>query len=887
MSSNSSYANIHVIGLGGTGTNIIQSLIESERLLRMISSEDFNMACLAVDVADGDLVNLTTSYKRTLEKLQEKGTSVDRLWLKALNVKFNTPNSLFEFMEKYNSYLLKDGIVVSGYKPWIQSSTSIPPLAGGVGRQRALSKAVYALNYYHYTEMNSVMSVYKDKVLTSKRQPITLLVYGLGGGTGSGMAFDFARHLRSKLGSAVPIVGLAILPSSADDLLARGPAPYTALMETELLFNRDLNDRVVKKFGEQYSNPFSALFFLALDPVYNNKSSLLSAKSELDSAVVDIMNVLMNFDLADMLSRVGTNNNFGSDWVHSIAYLKIRYPVEDYLNYLHEYLRLLENVGNFMSAKREMLLKINEVMKRANVEVTQLFKRHLISINGYTPETFDKEVDDIVHRAGRFEVEFRRQIKGTEDFAAFYGEMWQKPLRSMSFPEESVESALVENVGEWLAEVSQISKTYEEFAAGLASYQSEFENSVTASKFMTSSQIRQLRAVMNFLALIGTSIETLNSYLRAKLLADELVVRYAKDQTAEGRRAVTIGESELLPLFKAASSLLTRPVTESKMAEQFLPGIRIVKKNVEARVKAVVGDADSLRRLEAQKETEVSRLNKEMGRIRLDMGGKKKLLSKNLDRDKNELAGIKTQLESLDSSSAAVKAELEMMAELEKSLEASATYRKMLNSVVSKTNELNNSISSITSTSSYYERVVEMSEKEQEKIMQKILKEEESSLKAEGILKEIVDQTRFRNLVKSYVRIFSVANYAGLSDSYRSDMIWATVGIPQGLWNQDLQVMLASTLSAFSSVEASKSISIRQIPQVDPWMITFLIIFSKARVDQIEKFSSMKNDNDGVRRSEKVMFRSFLLEHGVHNPEDLISELEKPATAKAKGNQRS
>ena len=95
---------------------------------------------------------------------------------------------------------MKDGIHVNNYKPWIASSMSIPPLAGGVGRMRALSKAVYNLNYYHYMELNNVISVFKDKVLTSKRQPIVVLVYGLGGGTGSGMLFDFVRHLRFQTG---------------------------------------------------------------------------------------------------------------------------------------------------------------------------------------------------------------------------------------------------------------------------------------------------------------------------------------------------------------------------------------------------------------------------------------------------------------------------------------------------------------------------------------------------------------------------------------------------------------------------------------------------------------------------------------------------------------
>ena len=144
------YSSVHLVGLGGTGTNIIQSLVESDRLSRLLTSEDFHVACLALDVADGDLASLEAAVKKRTSQLQRSGVSTERLWVKGLNVKFNSPDALFEFMERYNTYLMKEGIVINSYKPWISSSMSIPPLAGGVGRMRALSKAVYDLNYYHY-----------------------------------------------------------------------------------------------------------------------------------------------------------------------------------------------------------------------------------------------------------------------------------------------------------------------------------------------------------------------------------------------------------------------------------------------------------------------------------------------------------------------------------------------------------------------------------------------------------------------------------------------------------------------------------------------------------------------------------------------------------------
>lgn len=870
-----SFASVHVVGLGGTGTNVIQSFVESERLFRLLSSEDFGIACLAIDVADADLANLQGAYKKTVAKLEAKGVSVDRLWVRGLNMKFNTPESLFEFMGKYNTYLMKDGIVIDNYKPWIQSSMTIPPLAGGVGRMRALSKAVYNLNYYHYSEMNSAMSVFKDRVLTSKNQPIVVMNFGLGGGTGSGMVFDFARHLRAKLGSSVPLVGIAILPSSADDLLARGPAPYNALMEAELVANRQLNEKVASKYGMAYTNPFTALFFLPLDPVYNNRNSLVTAKKELDEAVIDILSMLMRFDLADLLSRVGSNNDFGPNWAHTIAYLRIRYPVQDYIDYLHEYLKLLETLGSFMGEKRQALDAINGALRNRFAELKELYRRHLISTNNYRPDAFDAEVEEVIRRAGKYEAEFKRQVRGLEDFSSNYNQRWSKVLKSMSFAGDSTEYGIVQVLNHWNGQVSSLGSSYSQLLKDLPSYTAELENLITASKFLTSSHIRQIRSYVSFVNLVAIALETLNLYIRGRNLADEVGILYAKDKTKVGKDASNKGETDLLPLFKAAGYILTRPETEVKVSDQYLPGIRVVKKGLEENFKEASASLESTERLLAQKEAEITRVNKEIGKIRLNVSGKKKLLNRTLESLKSEVAVVKVQLEQERADRDQMRTDVEKLTELEKGLEITSPYRKTLSTVVAKTNELNALMSGITSTENYYERVVELGEAEQLKIMEKILREEEESLRGESILKEIVDRERFRSVVKSYIRIFSVPNYSGLSDTYRSDLIWATVGIPPGLWDQELQGSLSSTLNVYSSVEASKSISIRQIPQVDPWTITFLIIMAKARIDQIEKFPAMKNDMEAVMKNEKVLFRSYLLEEGVQNVDELTLQLEQ------------
>ena len=483
-------------------------------------------------------------------------------------------------------------------------------------------------------------------------------------------------------------------------------------------------------------------------------------------------------------------------------------------------------------------------------------------------------MNDVIHRAGKYDIEVRKQMKGFEDFARYYSGKWTNVFEAMKFDEDSVEYTVVQQVKSWMESITQLSRVYDDFGKSVPSAIAEMENSMTASKFLTASQIRMVRAYTNLVYLVTASVEAMETYLMAKALADEVAIRFAKEQSRQGRRAVTMGDTELLPLFKALGFLLTRPETEVKSFEQFLPGIRIVKKNTEARLKESMAESTSQERLLAQKEAERDRVKSDLRKVRVDISGKRKLLQRQLDAIENDVTGLKTQIDQMKTDNAKTQSELDRAAQLEKTLEITAPYRKSVNNIVNKSAELNKMISEITSTGSYYERVVELSEAEQIKIMEKILKEEEASLRGEGILKEILDRDRFRSIVKSYMRVFSVSNYAGLVDKYRSDLMWVTVGIPPALWDQELQGALSSTLNAFSSVEASKSISIRQINQVDPWTITFLVILAKARIDQIEKFSAMKNDAEGVRKSEKVLFRSFLLEHGFESVDEMISGLE-------------
>jgi len=876
------YASIHVVGLGGTGTNVIQNIIEGDRFLKTLSTEDLQLSFLAIDIADGDIESLQEAYRKLTQKMSAQGIPLERVWLKTVKIRFSTPDALFEFISRYDKVLSSEGVYIENYRPWVHSAMTIPPLAGGVGRQRALSKAIYLLNYYYYEELSGVIASFKDRVLTARYTPVVAVVFGLGGGTGGGIAFDFARHLRARLGTAVPIIGIAVLPSSADDFLARGPAPYTALQELELLMNSDANQKVVDLYGPIYRNPFNAFFFIALEPVYNAKSNLVEAKKNLDEMLSEILNLLSYFDLADLMSRVGTNNVFGPNWVHSMGYLKIRYPVDGYIKYQKDFLSLLEKIGSYMATKRELVEKMRTILDAKLQDLVEIFRAHLAEMGSYSPETFEAEVEELIRRGGKYDMDLKAQIRALQDFVNYYNTRFAKAVRAIRFPEDKIEYGVVKRVEDLISTMSNIVNSYEVVAEISLE---EIEQGIISGRGFTVKQSGLLRSYLSFVRLVSSGINALRSYLRAKALAEELLKRYGKSQAREAQLVRQINEVELNQLFSSLQTLLSMPEMEAKTLDQVTLGLRILRKNLEDQYKDRDALVEHTRRLISQKEVEEKHLRDEIRSIKIDLSGRKKKLERQLSSIQSEIQGLRARLAQQEEELEKARKIYELAKELVSGVEVTSDYRKYLAQIASTEKEINTLMSEITKTAKFYERVVELSETEQTRIMEKILREEETALQGEGVLNEIVDRDRFRATIDRLIRILSIPTQVGLTNNFRTDLIWVTVSIPEKLWDQDLQMKLVNALAPNLKIEASKGITIRQIPQVDPWTISILVIFAKARIEDIEMFQSMKRDTAETRKAERILFRSYLLEHWSKEVEELriLVEARKEAEEARKG----
>jgi hypothetical protein len=268
---------VQLIGLGSAGTNIVEAFLKSERTMDLLHRDITRLSLLAIDIADPEIRALQESYIKFSESMIKAGIPAERLRLIAQSVKFPTAEAMFDFInQKYNEYLVKEGAKLE-FHPWLDSTMAIPPMAGGAGRRRALAKAIYALNYYQLGIIKGFINSFKEQALSSIITPTVIVIYGLGGGTGSGVFLEFVRHLRKVLGSGIPIIAFVIAPCGGDDPPAKGCSAFTAMNELSLALNKEYNEYVTDTYGEFYRNPLNAVVWLPLLPAYNKVGNIVAA----------------------------------------------------------------------------------------------------------------------------------------------------------------------------------------------------------------------------------------------------------------------------------------------------------------------------------------------------------------------------------------------------------------------------------------------------------------------------------------------------------------------------------------------------------------------------------------------------------------------------------
>jgi hypothetical protein len=310
--------------------------------------------------------------------------------------------------------------------------------------------------------------------------------------------------------------------------------------------------------------------------------------------------------------------------------------------------------------------------------------------------------------------------------------------------------------------------------------------------------------------------------------------------------------------------------TELKNMDEYLTNCRRMKRLLVEEEKTAETILDAVSEQSISADSEKKRIEREIQRVRplFSAPGKKKLLERNLG-DVNQ----RIQILAYDANEARaeverVKTKIREYAGIEKKLEVNSEYRHLIVDAIALSSRYQEKQTDLIKDRGFYDRTGELTEHERLKIMQRILKGDESALNRENILREILDWDHLRRYLVSVVNMFRLPDTLGVTGDYRSDFLWFTVVTPPGIWNKDLEQDVTTALSGYVKEDVSRTVYIRQVESDDPWRVRFLLIAAKATPKLLGSYRDMKQSYEAATPGERLMAHSFLLEYGVQLNDD-------------------
>jgi hypothetical protein len=863
---------VQLIGLGSAGTNIVEAFLKSKKTKELMENDLTRLSLLAIDIADPEIRDLQETNEQIQKSMVKAGIPSERMRLIAQSIKFPTAEAMFDFInQKYNEYLVGEGAKLENFIPWLQSTMAIPPMAGGAGRRRALAKAIYALNYYQLGIVRSCINSFKEQALSSIITPTVVLVYGLGGGTGSGIFFDFARHLRKVLGSGVPIIAFVVTPCGGDDPPAKGCSAFVSMNELTLLLNRDYNDYVIQTYGEYYRNPLNALIYLPLLPAFSKVGNIVNARKELDDMVVDMLYTLMDFDLADLLGGIGTEVGLTNNSAHTLGMVRVIYPVEEYISAYKLNFEGLQLLQELRKEKLDVLDEVSNIIA-VDYEVTRdLFKNYLVKTGTFNEEQFEEKLQTIINSNPRLEDDLELHVKGIEIQVKNWLSEIMKFLSTIKLMEKTgpIEDAIINltlrkdgsrKLDNLEALLTTLTKTHLEFSERKAVILDRLKQLIPSSQVFTLRQKKILEDLVNLAELAEKSLNILKFYDETRYLTDALIRYYEvlpeSERELEDLRDI---QSELATIYLVVQMILRTPHDESRMIDEHVTYINEIMANRMQKRGNFDNEVTRVQETKKRKEFDKSRVEMQLRKLfNTKRYAREQLLE--LDRDLKRIEEEESYaLENLSKVDSTIK----LYEKLAKRFELTSEYRKRLNKIVDLHSEYKEKIADIVAPKKYYVKSADLTESEQLKIIFKILTEQEESLTTDVIFKDILDKDHFKDYMKSVIRTFKTPSVMGYKPVYKTDYLWVTVQAPPSLWTEEMSQEIYVALAGYVTSEVSRTITVRVIDSRDPWETRVLVLGGRGKPEDMEAYDEMQLLYNKSSDFERHLSRSYLLEHGV------------------------
>lgn len=319
---------IHLVGIGTAGTAVVNQILErlSDEIL---DADGAGMSVLAVDIgSSGELESLRKQQGRISSK---------HAHIEVLELEVPSGAELQKSLERYPEFLRLEYPLYQAttYEPWLDVNASMGMSGGHV--PRAIAKAIYGKAYYDGERpAEAALRRFAKNVNATAGESLVCVCFGLGGGTGSGIAVDLARHLSNvRFGRRVLVAGIGIAPCEGDESAHRGAHLYPVLNELDCMADEAKNQGVVRACGDLYKNPFTAGFLLVPQQhVWDRSKDLGATHTRVDEELASLITLrnganlwealrLLNWVAAPSTQHSAARTPYGTRWIHMLGFADV------------------------------------------------------------------------------------------------------------------------------------------------------------------------------------------------------------------------------------------------------------------------------------------------------------------------------------------------------------------------------------------------------------------------------------------------------------------------------------------------------------------------------------------------------------------------------------
>ena len=319
---------VHVVGLGRAGANVVAQVLK-DAPDDFLADDSSRFTALAIDIGDQDLGAVQEAAGRF---------PADKAQVETLALEVPSRKDLFASLRRYREFLKLEFPRYywnPNYEPWLPSNTTLPEAGAPVSR--SIAKAIYGRAYYDGDRaMEAALRRFAASVDATSAQSVVCVVFGLGGGTGSGMMVDLTRHLSNVcFGRRVLVVGIGIAPCEGDSEAHRGSHLFPVLNELDCMGDNAKNEGVITVWGDLYRNPFTGGFMtVPQEHIWQATGDLNATHDRVNRELASFMTRgrgadlwetlrLLNWVGAPPTQHAAARTQYGSKWAHVLSFADV------------------------------------------------------------------------------------------------------------------------------------------------------------------------------------------------------------------------------------------------------------------------------------------------------------------------------------------------------------------------------------------------------------------------------------------------------------------------------------------------------------------------------------------------------------------------------------